>query len=438
MIPKKIVIAQMGAREHFLAARSLQRHGLLAGLVTDWYAPQSGLARGMLRLLGKRGAASAMAAECGEILRSNVRSFPFRSLLWKWRIRRQAARGRLYEAYTETDAEFARTVAKCDLPAHDVFFGYSYGSLEALEAEKRRGKLTVLDQIDPGPVEFRIVAEEMARYPELAGPPAEFPAAHCRRNQREWQLADVILVNSEWCREAIIKEGADAAKIELLPLAFEPKAQEFSAVNGNHFQVSEANHSAIEKVPLPPSAPLRVLWLGQVNVRKGIHYLMEAAKLLAPESVHIDVVGPIGILPQVVASARRLMTFHGPVSRDRVGEWYRQSEVFILPTLSDGFALTQLEAMAHGLPVITTPNCGRVVEEGVTGFIVAARDPQALAVAIMRFVQNRNLASEMSPKCRQAAAAFSISAYGRRLVEIVNQKWLAFNPASNIMNQKPT
>ncbi len=87
---------------------------MLAGLVTDWYAPQSGVARGLLYLLGKQRAASARAAECREIPREIVRSFPFRSLLWKWRERQLAARGRPYEAYAQTDAEFARAACRIE------------------------------------------------------------------------------------------------------------------------------------------------------------------------------------------------------------------------------------------------------------------------------------------------------------------------------------
>ena len=115
------------------------------------------------------------------------------------------------------------------------------------------------------------------------------------------------------------------------------------------------------------------------------------------------------------------MTFHGPVSRDGAALWYRQSDVFVLPTLSDGFALTQLEALAHGLPVIVTPNCGRVVREGKTGFIIPPRDPQALADAILRFVHHPSLAQEMAPFCRQAVKAYSVDAYGKRLVEIIQK-----------------
>ncbi len=135
-------------------------------------------------------------------------------------MRRLAAQGRSHEAYLQTDAAFASAVARLKLPPHEVFFGYSYASLEMLAAEKKRGVLTVLDQIDPGAVEFRLVAEEMAAS-RNAGPPPEFPAAYFDRNRREWELADLIVVNSEWTREAMIKEGVAPEKLEIVPLAFE-------------------------------------------------------------------------------------------------------------------------------------------------------------------------------------------------------------------------
>jgi glycosyltransferase involved in cell wall biosynthesis len=398
---------------------------VLVGLVTDWYAfdgknsKQKAESRNILqgitfiasRLLGSRGQ-SGRAARCAGIPDELVHAFPLRSFLWKWRVRRLAAQGRSYEGYLETDTAFAKAVARLKLPPHDVFFGYSYASLEMLEVEKKRRVLTVVDQIDPGAVEFRHVAEEMGRHPEIAGPPPEFPAAYFDRNRREWELADIIIVNSEWSRQAIIKDGADPVKIEILPLAFEAEDGGRGAEGG----------PPISDLRSPISTPLRVLWLGQVNVRKGIHYLMAAARLLERENIQFDVVGPVGILPGAVSAAPRNMTFHGPVSRDRAAEWYRQSDVFVLPTLSDGFALTQLEALAHGLPVIATPNCGRVVEPGKTGFIVAPRDSQTLADAILKFAADRNLSASMAPACQEAVKAFSVSAYGRRLTAIIQPR----------------
>jgi glycosyltransferase involved in cell wall biosynthesis len=445
------ICCQMGAREHYAVPRALHEQGLLTGLVTDWYAfgqsrkqkvesspvvyashsTGQGVDVGFLNSAVRRLSSfvrhpSARAARAEGIPDELVHAFLFRSLLWKWQVRRIAKQGRLFEAYAETDAAFASAAARLQLPQHEIFFGYSYASLETLKVEKSRGVLTVLDQIDPGAVEFRIVAEEMKQHPEIAGLPLEFPAANFARNRHEWELADIIIVNSEWSREAIIAEGADPAKIEILPLAYEASVEKQPGkVTGQNLHRSRKAES---REPQPStsnsqlsSAPLRVLWLGQVNVRKGIHYLMRAARLLERENVQFDVVGPLGILPTAVAAAPKNMVFHGAVSRDRAAEWYRQSDVFVLPTLSDGFALTQLEAMAHSLPVIATPNCGRVVEDGNTGFIIPTRDPRALADAILRFVRNPELAREMAPVCRVAVKAYSYETLGRRLVGITTR-----------------
>lgn len=467
----KVVVAQKGAREHYAVARALYQQVKLAGLVTDWYAfgkqkaetlkaekltsevanqrlhgPRKvkwgnqklfqRLSISAFQHFGRRGQ-SALAARSDGIPDDLVQAMPLRSLWWKWRVRKAPQHGQHYDGYVETDAAFASAVARLKLPQHEVFFGYSYASLEMLTVEKKRGVLTVLDQIDPGLAEFRLVAEEMARFPELAGEPPEFPTAYYERNRREWELADVIVVNSEWTREAIIVEGANPAKIEILPLAYEvaqrattsPQDNETSRpeVRGQRSEVSsprkaaERQHGEQWSVVSSPPSTLRVLWLGQVNLRKGIYYLMEAARLLEHEKVHFDVVGAIGILPGAVASAPNNMTFHGPVSRDEATDWYQRADVFVLPTLSDGFAITQLEALAHGLPVIVTPNCGRVVENNKTGLIIPPHDAKAFAEAILRFLHNPGLTIEMGSYCREAAKAYSVETYGTKLVGIIEK-----------------
>ena len=155
-------------------------------------------------------------------------------------------------------------------------------------------------------------------------------------------LADRIVVNSRWSLEALVKQGVQESKLNIIPLCFEPP--------------TDTPHAAL-RTP-NPTAPLRVLFLGQVILRKGIQYLMQSAKMLEGENIRFDVVGPAGITPEAMRSAPKNMFFHGRSTRDQTVDWYRQSDVFVLPTLSDGFALTQLEAMAHGLPVVTTRRAG--------------------------------------------------------------------------------
>jgi glycosyltransferase involved in cell wall biosynthesis len=312
-------------------------------------------------------------------------------------------RGRIYDGYAISGAMFARKMSRLSFPPHDVFFGYSYDSLEALEAENARGVLTVLDQVDPGAFEHDLVAEETKRWKSYAISETQPPDFYFRRNRQEWQAADVIVVNSEWSRQALINSGAPKSKLEVMPLAYEAEIVE---------PRPQAKHE---------TQNLRVLWLGSVCLRKGIQYLIEAAKLLVSQPIEFLVAGSREISTLAIREAPRNITFLGQVPRSQVGAFYQQGDVFLLPTISDGFAITQLEALAHGLPVIVTPNCGRVVKDGATGFIVPPRNPEALAQALLRFVRDRKLAAKMAPQCRAAARGFSIANCGARLVEIINK-----------------
>jgi glycosyltransferase involved in cell wall biosynthesis len=399
----KVVVAQKGSREHFAIARALSRRHQLALLVADWYAPRSRFARLLLNCFPKRMSRRALAAEAPELPPELVRSLNGLGL-WR-RIPEAWSRrmGRPYDGYVRSGAMFARKVAALPLPPHDVFFGYSYDSLAALEAESARGILTIVDQIDPGIFECELVEEETKRWKSYALPEAQPPATYFRRNRQEWEAADVIVVNSAWSKQALLSSGAPKNKLEVLPLAYEADIVE---------PPRRVNHD---------TGNLRVLWLGTVCIRKGIQYLVEAARILVSHPIEFLVGGPLQISASAVREAPRNIKFLGQVPRGQAWHFYQRGDLFLLPTISDGFAMTQLEALAHGLPVIVTPNCGRVVEDGTTGFIVPPRDPEALAQALLRFVRDRKLAGKMAPQCREAAREFSIAHCGARLVEILNK-----------------
>jgi glycosyltransferase involved in cell wall biosynthesis len=280
-----------------------------------------------------------------------------------------------------------------------VFFGYDTGFLEAAAWAKDRGAACVVCQMDPAKTEVDMVRAEEARWPGWARTPLLVPDEYFAWRQAEWALADIVMVNSKWSRDALMQQGVAAAKIEIVPLAYEPEP------------VPENTPP-----PLPRGAdePLRVLYLGQVNLRKGVQYLLEAAKELR-NAVRIDIAGPIAISDKAVVGAPANVKFHGPVTRDRVQQFYRAADVFVLPTISDGFALTQLEAMSHGLPVVTTPNCGEVVTDGVDGFLVPVRDARALAKALQTLADDPERLEAMKDAARAVTARFGLEALDKNL-----------------------
>jgi glycosyltransferase involved in cell wall biosynthesis len=433
------ITSQIGAREHYAVPRVLHREGKLERLYTDFWASAP------WRLIGKLTGKGSMSSRChADLLEAPVTGFNFHAL--------KASRQRFtnpYDGFFQIGRQFGELVVKdlekqsrverrvsramlaesrdkgrgtrAQLPvtSSTVFFGYDTGFLEPARWIKTRGGKTIVCQMDPARYEVDLVKEEEKRWPGWAKRSVEVPEAYYRRREEEWAVADLVMVNSEWTKAALIRQGVSDDKIVVVPLAYEAGEVESKKwkVKGENERGSSRFNSSTSQ-PFNEQNPLRVLFLGQVILRKGIQYLMEAAMLLRNEAIHFDIVGSIGISDQAVSSAPSNMTFHGPVSRDRTEGFYRSADLFVLPTLSDGFALTQLEAMAHGLPVIATPNCGEVVTDGVDGLIVLASDSNALAEAFQLLIQDPEKLRSMSAATGAKVEQFSLGRLGENLEEV--------------------
>jgi glycosyltransferase involved in cell wall biosynthesis len=431
------VCCQLGAREHYAIPRALSRLGTLDWLITDAWVPPSSI-------LAKISAGNLADRFQNELSDALVMAFNSSAILFEMLAR--ARRLAEWETITARNQWFQRKVvsaltslaAGAAAKAADfrhltsdspVLLSYSYTALEPFRYAKSRGWKTVLAQIDPGPVEEAIVAEEVARVPELAGGWQPAPPEYWDSWRKECELADRIVVNSEWSREGLVRGGVAGEKISIIPLAYE--APEIRSQKSAAFAEAPAAREVREARLYPDrftqERPLRVLFLGLINLRKGAARLLEAAKILRDEPVEFWMVGPVEIANTNTigdAGRRRFpqgngyrVRWFGPVTRKQATEFYGNADVFILPTLSDGFAITQLEAQAHGLPVIASKNCGKVVENGVNGIILQEPSGACIADAIR--------ACTADPNClRQFAAAsqlrdkFTLHGLAQRLEEL--------------------
>lgn len=401
------IVAQIGAREHYAVPRLLHRRDHLYRLYTDaWCRKGNSFLQKMPEPL------CSFANRFHEGVPSRkVRSYTGRALYHRLRrhLSWSGSSKNRFQHYMDVGADFASRVrndlqSSVDDWQHQVFFGYDTGSLEVLEFLADTPCVTIVDQMDPGRIHKRIAVEEAKNWPKWAKKAPAIHEPYEGRRTREWDLASVVVVNSEWSKQALVEQGVSAEKIVVIPLAYEPPRIP---------QISSSRTAA---------DVLDVLWLGSVNLMKGIQYLVEAAQLLRDEPVQFRVVGPIEITEAAVQSSPENMHFRGRVSRDQTTKLYWDADVFVLPTLSDGFAITQLEAMAHGCPVITTPNCGRVVTPEEDGFLVPPRDPEALADAVLRCAEDREMLSAMSRQAQQTAQRFTLDAYADRLLSAVEKR----------------
>lgn len=375
------ICCQIGGREHYAVPRALFRHGALEQMITDaWVRPGNPL--GLL----SAGLKARFHAELGKV---DVYGPAIRSMAFELRARSAAhagwplvmARNRWFERLA-----LARLSQVAAGERARILMSYSYAAAELFAFARRKGWRTVLGQIDPGPVEEEIVARLHAAAPRAGSDWTRAPAAYWSAWRRECALADRIVVNSSWSRDALLQDGVPADKVRIVPLAYERPAE--SVAFRRRYPSSFSS-----------TRPLRVLFLGQVNLRKGVEPILDAIRLLSGEPVEFTFVGPVQVAVPADLRNNRQVHWHGPAARPATGQFYKDADVFLFPTFSDGFGLTQLEAQAWKLPVITTRFCGEVVEHGRNGWILPEITPQSIADELrkcLRYPVRLQAASDLS------------------------------------------
>jgi glycosyltransferase involved in cell wall biosynthesis len=399
------IVAQEGSRQTYGVPLAFHRLGKLRIMYADIWCR---FGKSLLRQ-GPAGARALATRFHSEIPEHLVVSFiPAAIMAKSWQHLRRARLGptELSKEYCRFGRWYAlrirRHLEDVEIdPSRDCFMGFNTNCLELMDLLKQRRVFTVIDQIDPARLEEDMILEEVERWPGWANAPGRMSDEYWQRIEAEWKLADSVLVNSEWSRQALVRQGVPTEKIIVVPLAL------------------ELSHNTAPQ-PVNPVGTLKVLWLGNVVIRKGIQYLVEAARLLQKQNIEFMLAGPLAISQKAVQSFPRNITALGRITRDRLHEVYRQAHVFVLPTISDGFGITQLEAMAHGLPVVTTPNCGQVVTHGVDGLIVPARDSQALADALALLNADRPLLREMSLNTLQTVKNYDLPSNARLINQLVH------------------
>lgn len=392
------ICCQLGAREHYAIPRALHQVGQLAHLITDaWVPPQSALNQLPTPLF-----TNLRERFHADLTQTSVHAFTGSLMRFELTQRLQKTSG--WERIIDRNHWFQKQAVQVlnaiapqlsSLNSPPTLFAYSYAALELFHYAKARGWRTILGQIDPGPTEEKLVLEEHARHSIYESTWQPAPPHYWVRWQEECSLADRILVNSFWSSQALQQAGIPANKIDIIPLAYEPpeQARDFVRTYPSAFSAER---------------PLRVLFLGQVILRKGIAALLEAAELLRDQPIEFWLVGSPGIARPQQDNVPEQVRWIGSVPRSATAQYYQQADVFLFPTLSDGFGLTQLEAQAWKLPIIASRFCGAVVKDEVSGLILQDVTGEAIAQAI-QFCLNNPLQLEALARAIPDSSCFSLS-----------------------------
>lgn len=396
------ICCQIGTREHYAVPRALHRCGLLDQFITDAWCPAGSVAAtvGPSRLRQRfhpdlSGARVAVAGAGPALFEAwNVLAGPGS---WRWRLwRNRQFQKRVVSVLAEAGPRPG---------GPRVLFAYSYAALAPFEFAKARGWTTVLGQIDPGYTEERIVARLHAERPDLAGSWRPAPTQYWQAWRAECALADHVVVNSAWSARALEDEGVGRDKIHIVPLAYQPPA------GSESFQRTYPERFS-------PARPMRVLFLGQVNLRKGMAAVLDAFAGMRDPHITLDVVGlrQLTVPPDALADPR--IRWHGAIPHADAAEYYRRADVFLFPTHSDGFGLTQLEAQAWRLPIIASTACGDVVRDGVDGVRLAEVSGPSLVEVLRALAASPARLAAMS-RAIAPAAEHGLAALGARLQQLV-------------------
>jgi glycosyltransferase involved in cell wall biosynthesis len=277
----------------------------------------------------------------------------------------------------------------------NALYSFVNGDLPVVERARKEGLFVATEQVIC-PAVGKILADERNMFPGIeTQDPMHQIEEGIARDLEQWTHSNCVLAPSEFVREESIKLGCDPNKIRLVPYGIPPE-----------WIITEAK-----------TIKRRVLFVGTVGLRKGSHYLAEACRILRKKgaNISVQVIGPVS---RETASSP---LFEGPeylgqIPRSLIKQKFQEADVFVLPTLAEGSGLAHLEALACGVPVITTPNCGSVVRDGIEGFIIAIRDPENLAERIFQIVSDRALRDQLSQAARLRASQFTWDTYKANLI----------------------
>jgi glycosyltransferase involved in cell wall biosynthesis len=374
----RITVSSLGRFHAFDLAEQMQQRGCLAHLYTAY-----------------------PAFKVNPSLRSACETFPwllaiqslFQRLQWH-----QAASWLTWPAVESFDRWVATRIQPCDVFVHLSSFG-----LHTARKAKQLGAHIVCDR-GSSHIEYQneILTDEYARQNV---PYRSIDARIVDKELQEYQEADIITVPSNFAYHSFIKKGVSAEKLRKLPYG----------VNLSLFHPVQKEDDRF-----------RVLFAGGYTIRKGISYLFDAIRPLVKRGIlELWLVGnPEPAAREILRRNADLFTNKGTYPRHQLAWFYSQASVLILPSLEEGLALVQAQAMACGVPVVATENTGAedLFTDGVEGFIVPIRDATAIRHKIEWMLDNPVKRQEMGQAAlRRVRALGGWTEYGNQALAIYSQ-----------------
>lgn len=303
--------------------------------------------------------------------------------------------------------QFQESISNQSILASDAVIGFDTSSWILAKRCNNVSKKFFLDVSIAHPVSKDMVYRRIIKlYPNWRFSVKSKDYRHIAVEETEMELAGHIVVASSFTDKTYEEHGVRADKISINPYGVDIKS----------FQPRNKARQ--------PGEPVRFVFVGTVDARKGIPFLLETWSKLSNAAIELTLIGPISAFTeQYIQKNYPAVVIRGRLPFSEVKEILPDYDVMIFPSFFEGFGLVIPEAMASGLPVITTTaTCGPdIIENGKEGFIIEPADENKLIESINYFINNPGKMIECGLLARKKMEEFSWDAYGNRWQEVLER-----------------
>ncbi|MBD1152592.1 glycosyltransferase family 4 protein [Pelagibacterales bacterium SAG-MED22] len=279
----------------------------------------------------------------------------------------------------------------------DIFIGFSNSSLETLVEAKKRGIITVLERASAHySYQQNILMDEFKKQ-NLKFHPNHYS---WKRELAEYDITNYISIGSSFVKKSFIHHGVPEEKLIVNSLGVDFKS--FSQIPKK------------DKI-------FRIIYAGSGTIQKGYHYLLQAFYELNLSNCELWHLGNLSkdIKPFLKKYKHPNWIFKGHQPQKELYKFYSQGNVFVFPSLQDGFGMVVPQAMACGLPVVCTTNTGAgdLIMDGEEGFVIPTQNVEKIKEKINYLYSNRDKCNEMGQKAKKKVSTnFTWDDYGKRYI----------------------
>lgn len=395
----------LGNRNAANALKALSESGILGLVVTAFYVSGN-----FLKLsLPSRAKKELKRRNWIEISNEKILQFPlieiFRIVFLKLGIFRDKQANLVNLIYKNIDKKASQVLSK-NLKSIRAVYAYEDAAFDLFKVAKNNNIKTFYDLPTLHFQEVRKFHQsEYERFPEFRSclSALDEPDWKLERKRQELILADKVIVASYSTFNSLVVNNIDKKKIKIMPYG-----ADFSSIKIN----KKENNKNLE-----------LLYVGRVTPMKGIHYLIEAVKKIKNKKIKLRIVGlnnyPNNWLEKTISRNNENISLVGSLPYEELASYYLNSDLFVFPSLYEGFGLVILEAMSYGLPVLSSDVgiAADLLKDGQAGEIIDCKNINLLAEKILYYYENRDSLKEMSQKTQDKIKLYSWGKYRQELSE---------------------